>query len=161
MNQAEAKELFDYVDGELIWKKNQRNGIQAGKIAGNVNNIGYKKTSYKGVHYLMHRLIFLYHHGYMPEIIDHIDINKLNNRIENLRAATQSQNCLNIKMRSTNITGVRNVSLCKRSKKYYVSLCINKKTVNFGSYKDLTEATNVAIQAREKYYGNFYKEHHA
>jgi len=65
-------------------------------------------------------LIFLYHHGYLPKFVDHIDGNKKNNRIENLREATKSQNAMNQKVSTRNTSGIKGVMWHKRDKKWFV-----------------------------------------
>jgi hypothetical protein len=74
MNQELLKQLFDYKDGNLFWKKNK-------KQITNIEPIGYVRVCLNKKQYKAHRVIFLMHHGYLPEYIDHIDGNKLNNKV--------------------------------------------------------------------------------
>jgi hypothetical protein len=149
------QELFDYKDGELSWKKSRGNA-KAGQVAGHLNEkIGYYRlTLFKKV-YMVHRIIFMYHNGYMPEIVDHADNNKLNNRIENLRQADRSKNMLNSKLHKTNISGVKNVHWSKSDKNWIVMVRKNKERKYLGSYKDLELADLVAQEARNLYQGAF------
>ena len=94
-------------------------------------------------------------HGYVPRIIDHVDGNPLNNKIENLRPATISQNSMNAKIYCTNKSGVKNVNWNKNSKKWEVKLQVNGKRQNFGAFADLELATAVAKAIRNKYYKEF------
>lgn len=92
------KELFYYRNGNLYWNVNKGPTAQIGDLAGHVG----KKHRYRQIRinnklYLAHRLVFLYHRGYLPGRIDHIDGNALNNDINNLREATQQENCMNAK----------------------------------------------------------------
>ena len=80
-----------------------------------VNNNGYKtvflsKDKNRKL-FLLHRLVFLVHQGYLPEIIDHMDGNRTNNSIDNLREVTRSQNMMNSKMNKKNTSGYKGV--CK------------------------------------------------
>src|SRR6478752_4511704 len=85
-------------DGFLLWKRSRSNGY-SGKVAGYVNShTGYVKIRFKYLAYLAHRLIFVYHYGYEPKYIDHINGIRTDNRIENLREATPTQNCMNQKL---------------------------------------------------------------
>ncbi len=71
----------------------------------------------------------------MPKEIDHIDRNKLNNKIENLREVTKSENMANRKKHKTNKSGYKGVAYHKASKKWRASVRINKKDVWIGCYK--------------------------
>jgi hypothetical protein len=148
MNQELLKQLFDYKDGNLFWKKNK-------KQITNIEPIGYVRVCLNKKQYKAHRVIFLMHHGYLPEYIDHIDGNKLNNKIENLRPATRQQNGQNSVMRKNNKSGAKGVCWSKPTNKWRVQINVNKEKKYFGVYKDLELAELVAIEARNKYHNNF------
>lgn len=146
MTHEEAKALFTYADGSLFW-------VKTGKQAGSLKRNGYKLVSHKRVFVGLHRIIFLLHHGYLPEMVDHIDGDINNNRIENLRAATRSQNNMNSRHYANNTSGYRNVYQDKN--KFTVRLKVGGKLKNFGSYGDIELAGLVADEARAKFYGQF------
>lgn len=154
MNQELLKQLFDYKDGQLI-KKIKSTGTKVGSIAGSLHHTGYVQIGIKGKKYSAHRLIFLYHHGYLPKEIDHIDGNRSNNLIENLRAATVEQNRHNRKLSKNNTSGIKGVSWHKNAKKWTVNLMTNKKLKNFGFYFDIDYAKFVAEFIRSKYHKEF------
>lgn len=84
LTQKYVKELFDYRDGLLYWKE-RRGSRTIGDEAGHVNNRYYSmyvRIDGKNVSY--GRVIFLWHHGYLPVQVWHKDGNNLNNKIENL-----------------------------------------------------------------------------
>ena len=97
MNQEIANELFKYKDGKLFWKKQVRPFQNISKAAGSLNADGYRRITYKGVEYPEHRVIYTWHYGQIGEglVIDHLNNIRDDNRIENLREATKSQNELN------------------------------------------------------------------
>lgn len=144
IDQNEVKRLFDYIDGILYWKTKttaRTNNIVIGTSAGRINSQGYLQTMIYGNRYLNHRLIFLYHHGYMPEnMVDHIDRNTLNNRIENLREVTQQCNVRNSKLNKINESGVNGVSWNKKLNKWKSIVGINYNTKYLGIHIDFTEA---------------------
>lgn len=145
---------FDYQDGNLIRKIGRAGEI--GQVAGCVHKgSGYIHVKIKAKAYKAHRLVFLYHHGYMPECVDHIDGDKTNNKIENLRAATKEENCRNQKVRSTNKSGYKGVKWVEHCKKWQVEVCKNYKQLRFGMYEDLELAGLVAIEATELIHGRF------
>ena len=145
---------FDYQEGNLIRKTGRVNEI--GQIAGCVHKgKGYIHVKIKAKAFKAHRLVFLYHHGYLPECVDHIDGDKTNNKIENLRAATKEENCRNQKIRSTNKSGYKGVKWVEHCKKWQVEVCKNYKQLRFGMYEDLELAGLVAIEATELIHGRF------
>ena len=109
-SQEELHSLFHYHQGQLLWlpRPNSRrwNTRYANTPSGSVRPDGYTMVSINGKAYRLHRLIFCYHYGYYPPIVDHIDRNPSNNCIENLRASDASLNQLN-STRPPNSTGYR------------------------------------------------------
>ena len=141
-------DIFEYRDGDLY----RKHGQFAGK-AGTVHHTGYLQVKVGKKNYRAHRIIFAMHHGYMPEYIDHIDGNKLNNRIENLREATNQTNQYNVGLVKRNKSGVKNVVWDRTKWKVYMR--INTKMTHIGAFDDLELAELVAIEARNKFHGEF------
>ena len=155
ITQEKALELFEYKDGNLYWKKQVNNRAKIGQIAGAENLRGCRIIGFEGKHYLMHRLIFLMHHGYFPQKIDHIDCNPKNSKIENLREANHAENSYNAKLRKDNASGCKGVIWHKTTKKWMVKVKANKKVVYLSYFKDLELADLVAQEARDKYHKEF------
>lgn len=125
--------------GYFIWKVGRGN-TPAGSIAGSTNKAGYSRIKIDNKLYLVHRLAWLYYYGYMPENhIDHIDRNPSNNRISNLREASQSCNMRNTHNRKDNKSGVKGVSI-KRPGKWQVQISIMSKVIHCGYYNDFSDA---------------------
>ena len=154
ITQDYVKQLFEYRDGELYRKTSISNSYAGDKVGGR-NREGYLRAKINDKTYYLHRLIFLMHHGYLPKLIDHIDGNKLNNKIENLRAATHVENLFNRKAQKNSNSGVKNVCWSKPKQRWIVQLQTNNKQRYFGMYKDLELADLVAQEARDKYHGAF------
>jgi len=166
LTQEEAHRLFEYKDGLLFWKVrplsdfktkgrhvqwNERYGHkQVGSCAGKYVNVAINKIRYQA-----HRIIFLMHYGYLPIIVDHINGNTQDNKIENLRAATHTENLRNSKICKNSSSKVKNVVWHKQRQKWAVRLVINKKSKSFGLYDDIELADLVAQEARNKYFGSF------
>jgi len=147
-------EHFEYRDG-VLYKKPQTKRCKSNIKVGTLHSEGYIRIGIKFKLYYSHRLIFMMFYGYMPEQIDHIDGNRTNNRIENLRSAINASNMLNIQKNKTNKSGYKNVCWDKGMKKWAVQLkAFNKKYI-IGYFEDLELAGLVAMMAREKYHGLF------
>ena len=155
ITQDQVKDLFEYRDGELYWKISLAHKIKINDMAGSINNGGYKRVGVNNKDYLNHRLIFLMHYGFLPAEIDHIDGNKVNNNIENLREATRSENNCNVRTRADNTSGVKGVCWHKRDKKWQVRVTVNGKEKHFGIYHDIEVAKFIAETMRYKYHGKF------
>ena len=156
LTQKEAQECFDYKDGILYWKAKTANRVKIGNPAGTFDpSTGYHKIHVHRKFYKAHRVIFLYHHGYLPEFVDHIDGNKINNKIENLRPTTKSQNAMNQKVRADNKSGTKGVMWLKREQKWLVALRVNSISHSFGYFKDKELAELVAIEATNKLHKDF------
>ena len=157
MDQRIVKELFEYKDGELYWKL-PRSKIKVGNKVGWTDFLNYKVTEINVKHYKLHKLIFLMFYGYMPKYIDHIDGNPENNKIENLREVTHSQNMMNSKKKKNNTTGYKNVLIDKTSGKYRVQIRHNKKTFRSKLQDSLENAILIANQQRAILHGEYSRE---
>jgi len=149
VSQERVLELFRYEDGKLFRRSdNKLMGCYTQKHR-------YARIGIDGQNYKVHRIIFLYHKGYMPKIIDHINGDCYDNRIENLREANTYQNRQNSRIYSTNRSGVKNVYWADNCQKWRVTFSINGKRKTFGYYVDLKEAKKVATSMRDKYFKDF------
>lgn len=153
-------ELFEYrPNGTLVWKVYRLGGkAYPGAPVGNRRADGYVTAGAYGKKWLLHRIIFAMHHGHMPDVIDHIDGDPSNSRIENLREATMSKNQYNRKTDVRSKLGISNVGYHARDKLYYVRMKVGAKKKTIGYFKDLELAELVAEMAREKYRGAFAPE---
>ena len=155
LTQEEAHCLFEYKDGILFWKerpkfsRKPKNDMEAGTVSGH----GYKKIRFKNKTYYTHQMIFLMQHGYIPKVVDHIDGNTANNKIENLRESSKSFNACNSKISSRNTSGHKGVIWLKREKKWVARVQINKKVIHLGTFVDKELACLVADEGRILYHG--------
>ena len=145
---------YDKETGKLYWKA-ARQGVTVGKEIGTVSTNGYRVLTINGKMYKTHRIVFLMHKGYLPAILDHIDGDGLNNRLENLRPASYNQNQHNRKLNNNNKTGFKGVSYIKATNKFRALINHQHKAIYLGEYATPEEADKVVRAAREELHGNF------
>ena len=150
VSQQRVLELFKYDNGKLFRRSD---GKQMGCYS--TKHHRYARVIIDGKDYKLHRIVFLYHHGYLPDIIDHINGDRYDNRIENLREANTYQNRQNSRIYSTSKSGVKNVYWAENCQKWRVVISINGKKKDFGMYTDIEEAKQVATSMRDKYFKEF------
>lgn len=155
ITQQRLHELFDYRDGHLYWKVARTRGVQPGDQAGSRNGCGYIAIGISGKKHLAHRLIFLWHYGFCPKYIDHIDRNRANNQISNLRAATSSENQANVVFNSRNTSGIMGVAWEKRKKRWKAQLRVKGKCMQLGLFLNIEDARLAYNSAKQKYFGAF------
>lgn len=147
ITQKEVKKLFNYnnITGGLYWNIKKALRTKIGNRAGNIRKDGYRRIKINNKNYYEHRLIWLYFKGIFPKRLDHINQNKSDNRIENLRESTRSQNHMNRKKQRTYqnqpcSSKYKGVNYQKTSKKWVAYIQINKKGIRLGSFNTEKEA---------------------
>lgn len=143
-------ERYYYKDGELFYKNNINSRGKKNTKVGSIDFNGYIVTKINYKKYTVHRLIFAMHNRYFPPLIDHIDRNKINNKIENLREATNSENLINTGIRKNNTSGYKGVSYHKYSKKWISSVCRNCKIHHMGYFNTPEEAHQALVKFLER-----------
>ena len=147
------RELFDYRDGKLL-HKTTRGGQKKGSVAGIINDRGYRVIGINGDKFKAHRLVWAWHHGDEPENIDHIDGDKSNNRITNLRACTHLDNCANRGAPPNNTSGIKGLSWHKRDKVWRARVAAGGKRYE-KAFKDKDDAVKFVRELRERLHGEF------
>lgn len=154
--------LFDYQNGDLFWKNPVKAEIRKQRRGASLKARPSSVTAYKYIFinkhsYLLHRAIFVYHYDSIDDsiFVDHIDNDRRNNRIENLRLATKAQNQHNTILSTNNTSGIKGVSWVKSHQSWGVSIFAHGRYVFRAKFKDLELAELVAIEARDKYHDQF------
>ncbi len=158
ITQEYLKSILNYnaETGVFTWKVKFCRSVVKNSIAGRLDAKGYFVIGINKKTYKCHRLAWLYVYGYIPtKQIDHINGNRSDNRISNLREANNQQNSMNSKKSASNTSGVKNVYWHKPSKKWIVSIRINNKQNHIGCFDNFDDAAKVSKEIREKYFKNF------
>ena len=153
------KQSVAYDNGNLIWMGEDSRKRKKGKILGTKGNHGYLSFSINKKLYLNHRIVFAIHNGNFPErgmTVDHIDGNKLNNKIENLRIATYSQNLSN-KISYNNTSGAKGVIWNPLNKNWRVRINYKKQKHEIGSFDCFDKAVEACKIARNRIHQEFAK----
>lgn len=151
-----------FIDGKQSATKNCAiwNGKYAGKEAFTAKNgRGYFHGNILGFTVVAHRVAWAMEYGAWPEVnVDHIDGDKANNKISNLRHATQSENQMNRPKPSQNSSGVKGVYWCSRDNRWIAKLALNRRSLHIGSFIDLDDAHQAIKSARKRFHGAFAKD---
>lgn len=162
ITQKELKELLHYdpETGIFTWLVTpyKYGRVKIGDSAGSNDAYGYRRIKIKRRSYKSHRLAWLYVYGHFPpNALDHINVLKDDNRISNLRLATNSENQMNRGKPSNNTSGFKGVSWHKRRKKWDAYGQLNGKNKHLGAF-DTAEAASVAYKSfAEQQHGQFYR----
>ena len=159
----ELRENIDYNPdtGIFTWIKKPSIATKVGQEAGSVNKDGYICISFRNNLYYAHRLAYYMYYGIDPleKLVDHIDGDKSNNKINNLRLATKSQNGANrVNLPSNNTSGAIGVCWDKKPKMWKALIMINGEQKHLGYFINKEDAIQARNEAEVKYYGEFRKQ---
>lgn len=165
--------IYDEETGNLIWQPRPESSFSdarsykswttqfcdeiAGSVVCDKDGNNYREIQYKKTKWRAHRVVWKMHYGTEPpEILDHIDGDGTNNRIENLREATVQQNGWNVKKSSRNKSGYKGVSFNKEKGRWRAAIRVARKDILIGYYKTPEEAYAAYQKASAAYHGEFY-----
>lgn len=154
LTQQQLKSVLEYrpSTGYFVWTKNASKEL-VGKVAGNLSN-GYRVIIIHGRQYSAHRLAWFYVHGDWPKVIDHANGNRDDNRLENLRLATPSQNGANMRKPSDNTSGFKGVSQ-RPNGKFAATIKASGKSHFLGEFSSKELAAEAYLAAAKKFQGEF------
>lgn len=145
-------DIFEYDKGNLVrlYSNNQH------KHVGWVNSAGYKQVEVEGKSFMLHRIIYEMFNGKIPKglQIDHINRDTLDNRIENLRLCSQSENRVNSKLPKNNTIGYKGVIKTPNGK-FQARLGYNGKKLYLGLFETAEEASRCIEINRRELFGEF------
>jgi hypothetical protein len=154
ISQTEVQRLFAY-DGTGLVRCVTKGKAKSGAKAFQATSTGYKGFKVNGKLVLEHRLVWLYHFGYMPELIDHINQNTADNRIENLRVATTGENLCNSKLSKRNKSGTKGITWAEDRQKWRVQIRHLGCKQCLGDFDQLKDAQLMIAAARPAIHQQF------
>jgi hypothetical protein len=144
ITQERLKSLLTYDPdtGEFRWRAATAIRTKVGSVAGAISNRGYVRIQIDKRIYPAHRLAWLYTYGEWPKgVVDHINQNKSDNRLDNLRDASLSINARNCKLRKNNSSGYKGVSYWARRRKWAAQIRVEGKNKLLGMFDTAADAS--------------------
>jgi hypothetical protein len=161
ISQELVKALFHYCPATGLFTRKITTGSKAkiGSIAGSMQESGYVLLEINGNRYRAHRVAWLYMYGKFPDgLLDHINRDKADNAINNLREASVQQNSQNRAVRLNSSTGYTGVSIDKRSNRYRAYITVDGRQKALGYYSTAEEAALAYNTAAKEHFGEFRNE---
>lgn len=152
MNINELKDYLDYnpENGLFKWLKRTSNRVKVGDEAGVITKLGYRSVSLLGEKIYCHRLAWIFCYGEVPECIDHINGNKLDNRISNLRNTTKADNNKNQHFSRRGLhLGVSEYKTVS-GVKFRATITENGKYKHIGSFDSAEDAARAYMEYRKE-----------
>ena len=152
--------------GKLFWKergvewfrglnpertRNAWNTMNAGEEAFTALTAGYRQGSLIGFHLMGHRVAWAIHHGAWPDQIDHVNGNRSDNRIVNLRNVSVAENNKNLGMRRNNTSGRTGVYWHKPSSRWVAHIVVDGRVTSLGSFIEREDAISARVKAERTY----------
>jgi hypothetical protein len=166
VKQETLRLLFSYNRGKLYWRPRPLEAFKkysafvmwnkryANNPAGSPNKRGYIRIGIAKKYYMAHRLIWLYHRGWLPEALDHKNGRPWDNRMSNLRVATQTENRWNSRRRISTTTNTKGVYK-RPSGNYEAHICADYKRVHLGTFERKKDAIQAVAKARKNLHREF------
>lgn len=146
---------YDPLTGHFNWIEGRKRGRFNGR-AGFLHHTGYVVIRVYDSGFLAHRLAWKWVHGDLPDLtVDHINLDKADNRIANLRLATWAENSRNTPPKAGTLSGLKGVAWHKKSKKWQATIKDSGRCIYLGLFESPQAAQDAYWVAAKKLYGNF------
>lgn len=163
LSRNELTTLFEYRDGHLFWRVTRSPKVKAGDVAGWQSPAAkkgrgkpYLRVQFEGKAYYVHRIIYALHYDAWPKVVDHVDGNVLNNKIENLRPCSQLRNSSNRKRSKANKSGVTGVY--PKGAKWRANIRFQRRLFHLGTFPTKQEAIDARVAKQDELFGEFQRK---
>lgn len=147
---------YDPNTGALTWLVSPANNAPIGSVAGAQLKTGYRKITINDHQMLAHHVAWWLHYGEWPEMqVDHVNGIRTDNRIANLRLATQAQQNFNTLPSCKNTSGIKGVALCSKTKMWRAYITVKRKQLFLGNYRNKQDAIAARLAAEGRICGDF------
>lgn len=153
-----VKDFIEYFPdtGKLMWKKSNSNKVRVGQEITHVDSYGYLGVQFQFVRWKAHRLAWYLYYGEVPEgDIDHINGDRTDNRIENLRLASRGENLRNMRVSGKGSSKYKGVSWHKAAGKWSAQITLDNKKKHLGLFEEEISAALAYDTAAKEFYKDF------
>lgn len=147
MDIGELHHCFECKNSVLYWKNPKAKRAKKGAVAGYICKDGYRQIVFNGKRIPAHKIIWAMAYGSMPDMLDHINGDRTDNRLENLRPVTKRENNMNKKIRSDNTTGITGVRWHEQRQKWNARIALDGKERSLGMYEKMEDAKMARLKA--------------
>lgn len=156
LTQDMVRDALDYnpTTGWFTWRKKVASKVVIGRRAGTRGAQGYRQITLYGNQVLEHRMVWFWVHGEWPDLVDHINLNKTDNRVANLRKASHFENACNARAHRDNPNKRKGIWRTK-SGRWQAMITVNKKRLFLGAYGTPEEAAAAYDEAAKTLHGDF------
>lgn len=145
---------YDKMTGIFTWKNPLSRRVKRGMVAGSSHSKGYVSIRVQGVLYFGHVLAWFYVYKVWPKtLLDHVDTDKKNNRISNLRESSHSQNAANAKVHKDSVVPLKGVR--KIRQKYEARISVQGCQKNLGVFDNPEDAGRAYDKAAVEHFGQY------
>lgn len=136
-------DIFFFDGDNLLWANKKAKRVEIGGVAGGINSCGYMRVQVDNKYHYNHRIIWEMHHGKIPDgmQIDHINHNRLDNRIDNLRIVSHIDNGRNRSINLNNSSKITGVHWDSRNNKWQARISVDGKRISLGHFSSLFDAS--------------------
>lgn len=151
---------YDPETGVFKWANSPNYNIKSGDTARNITVKGYARIRLNKKHFFLHRVAWFFYYGSWPDcLIDHINGDRADNRISNLREASFSENARSKGIQKNNKTGYKGISKVKGCYSRFSARIVLPSGLKYiGSYKSEEEAHAAYIAEAQKHFGEFWRK---
>lgn len=156
LQRLRAALAYNQETGEFRWKVRRSANAKAGSVAGSTDSSGHRQIKFETKTYLAHRLAWVMTHGRWPEMeIDHVNRDRTDNRLINLRECSHAENSKNRNIYASNTSGTTGVHWDRNAKRWIAYIGGGREKRHLGCFSSIEAAAAARSAAEKEVYGDF------